>query len=249
MKRKKNKTRGDKISLPLEQQRRLSQQVSRLLLEEIRSGAFQPGDRLPTETDLAEQYGISRTVIREALASLKDDGILESKQGRGIFVKDPSERRAFRLSDVFESISHAEVNHLYEMRAILEAEAAGLAALRHTQEDIDAIKSAFNEMVEAVEVGSSGEEAHLRYNDAIAQASHNPVLSSFLCFLHGRLRSLARELRLNTMMDPSRARLVLSEHKAILEGILSREPEKARAATLTHLRNAAQRANLEIYAP
>ncbi len=245
----KSKIREGKASSPIRQQERLSQQVSRLLLAEIRSGAFQPGDRLPTETDLAKRFGISRTVIREALASLKDDGILESKQGRGILVKDPGERRAFRFSDVFESISHAEANHLYEMRAILEAEAAGLAAFRHTQDDIDMIQEAFGEMAEAVEAKRSGEEAHLRYNEAIAQASHNPVLSDFLCFLYGRLRSLARELRLNTMMDPARASLVLSEHRAILEGILSQDPAKARIATLTHLRNAARRADLEIYAP
>ena len=245
----KNKTSKGRPSPPLRQQERLSQQVSRLLLAEIRSGAFQPGDRLPTEVNLAKQYGISRTVIREALASLKDDDILESRQGRGILVKDPDERRAFRFSDVFESISHAEANHLYEMRAILEAEAAGLAAIRHSQEDLRAIKEAFDEMAKAVEIKEAGEESHLQYNEMIAQASQNPVLSGFLCFLYGRLRSLSRELRLNTMMDPARASLVLCEHRAILEAIQSRDPAKARSETLTHLRNAARRAGLEICAP
>ena len=234
---------------PLKQQERLSQQVSRLLLGEIRSGAFQPGDRLPTEIDLAKKYGISRTVIREALASLKYDGILESRQGRGIIVKAPGERQAFRFSDVFESISRAEANHLYEMRAILEAEASGLAALRHTQSDRKAIKSAFSEMAKAVESNLPGEEAHLLYNEAIARASHNPVLCDFLGFLYGRLRALSRELRLKTRMDPARAALVLDEHKAVLDGILSKNPENARTASLTHLRNAAIRAGLEIYAP
>ncbi|MDD4365101.1 MAG: FadR/GntR family transcriptional regulator [Synergistales bacterium] len=237
------------MTSPLAQQECLSQQVSRLLLAEIRSGIFQPGDRLPTEAELAKQYGISRTVLREALASLKNDGILDSKQGRGILINDPDERQAFRFSDVFETISRAEVQHLYEMRAILEAEAAGLAALRHTPDDLQAIKKAFGAMDRAVEASQSGEEAHLRYNEAIGKASHNPVLSEFLTFLLGRLRSLSRELRLSTMIDPARARLVLAEHRSILEGITSRDPQQAREATLIHLRNAAQRAGLEIYAP
>jgi GntR family transcriptional repressor for pyruvate dehydrogenase complex len=228
---------------------RLSQQVSRLLLSEIRSGAYKAGDRLPSELALAERYGVSRTALREALASLKQDGVVESRQGRGIIIKAPGEREAFRFSDVTEHMSQAEANYLYEMRAILESEAAALAAKRLAAKDAKRIKQYFDEMSHAVSQNESGDEAHSKFNDAITRASRNPFLVEFLDFLHGRLRSLAKELRLSTMKDPDRASLVLAEHEAICGSILARDVLGARETTLRHLRNAAQRAGLEIFAP
>jgi GntR family transcriptional repressor for pyruvate dehydrogenase complex len=227
----------------------LAQQISKLLAGEIVSGVYKPGDKLPTEIELANQLGVSRTILREALASLKQDGLIESRQGRGIIVKEPEERKAFRFSDVVDEISPKEANYLYEMRAILEAEAAGLAAKRLTSEDAEMIKQYRDEMAEAVRLHLSGDCAHENFNAAIAQASKNIFLIEFLSFLHARLRSLAKELRLSTMMDPERAVLVMKEHDTIFEAIMSGDSAKAREATLTHLRNAALRAGLEIYAP
>ncbi len=228
---------------------RLSSQISKMILSEIQSGQLLPGDRLPAETVLAQKYGVSRTILREAIASLKNDDILESKQGRGIIVKNPSQRQAFRFSDVFETISVDEINHFYEMRALLESEAAGLAAVRHTKEDMASIKGSLLEMEEAVRTSSSGEDAHFKYNEAIAKASHNPVLIEFLAFLQNKLHSLAAELRIKTMMSPERAEIVLSEHRNVVESIFSGDPQKAKQAVITHLKNAAQRAGMDIYMP
>ncbi len=228
---------------------RLSSQISKLILSEIQSGQLQPGDRLPTETALAKKYGVSRTILREAIASLKNDDILESKQGRGIIVKDPNLRQAFRFSDVFETISVDEINYFYEMRALLESEAAGLAAVRHTAEDRSSIEAALKEMEDAVRNSSPGDEAHFRYNEAIAKASHNPVLIEFLFFLQNKLHSLATELRIKTMMSPERAEIVLSEHKNVVASIFSGDPHVAKQAVITHLKNAAERAGMNIYMP
>lgn len=227
----------------------LAHQVSKHIASEIRSGSYKPGDKLPPEIELADQLGISRTILREALASLKQDGLIESRQGRGIIIRELSERNAFRFSDVVETISPAEANYLYEMRAILEAEAAGLAAKRLIPEDTAAIKKYRDEMAEAVRLHLTGDIAHESFNEAIAQASKNIFLIEFLSFLHARLRTLAKELRLSTMMDPDRAILVMTEHDAIFQAILSGDSVRAREATLMHLRNAALRAGLEIYAP
>jgi GntR family transcriptional repressor for pyruvate dehydrogenase complex len=207
---------------------RLSSRISKLILSEIQSGMLLPGDRLPAETVLAEKYGVSRTILREAIASLKNDDILESKQGRGIIVKNPNQRQAFRFSDVFETISVDEINYFYEMRALLESEAAGLAAVRSS---------------------SPGDEAHFKYNEAIAKASHNPVLIEFLSFLQNKLHSLATELRIKTMMSPERAETVLSEHRHVVESIFTGDPQKAKQAVMTHLKNAAERAGMNIYMP
>lgn len=227
----------------------LANQISKHIAAEIRSGAYKPGDKLPPEIELADQLGVSRTILREALASLKQDGLIESRQGRGIIVCEPGDRNAFRFSDVVDNISAGDANYLYEMRAILEAEAAGLAARRLTPEDSACIRKYRDEMAEAVRLRLSGDSAHENFNEAIAQASKNIFLVEFLSFLHARLRSLSKELRLSTMMNPNRAALVLGEHDAIFNAILSGDPARAREATLTHLRNAAKRAGLEIYAP
>jgi DNA-binding FadR family transcriptional regulator len=192
---------------------------------------------------------VSRTILREALASLKQDGILETRQGRGMIICAPGDRRAFRFSDVVEIMSSSEANYLYEMRAILESEAAALAAKRLNAEDERQIRLHYEEMEEAVKAKESGDLAHEAFNEAIAKASKNIFLEDFLSFLHARLRKLSKELRLSTMMDPDRAAHVIDEHKAIADAILSGSSEAARAATLRHLCNAADRAGLSIFAP
>ena len=225
---------------------RLSSQISKLILAEIHSGNLKQGDRLPTEAALADKYGVSRTILREAIASLKNDDILESRQGRGLLVKNPNNRKAFRFSDVFETVSMEEVNYFYEMRALLESEAASLAAVRKTDTDVRAIESAMNEMEEAVASNSIGDTAHFKFNTAIAEASHNPVLIQFLFFLQNKLHDLAKELRIRTMTSPERAETVLSEHRKVAQGILSGDPAAAKDSVMEHLKNAAKRAGIEI---
>ena len=225
---------------------RLSSQISKMILSEIQSGQLKPGDRLPAESALAEKYGVSRTILREAVASLKNDNILESRQGRGILVKSPSSRQAFRFSDVFETISMEEVNHFYEMRALLESEAASLAAIRKTEDDIAAIKKALHEMETAVESNTLGDSAHSNFNSSIAEASHNPVLIQFLYFLQSKLHDLAIDLRIKTMTSPERAHIVLLEHQKVAESILSGNSAEAKNAVTEHLKNAAKRAGIEI---
>lgn len=243
---KQTNTEYDETPL-LRKQESLAQQVTQSILLLIQTGKYLPGDKLPSENDLAQKYGISRTIIREALASLKNDDILESKQGKGILVKDPQNRKAFRLRDVFATISITEVSHLYEMRAILEAEAATLATMRLTEENRILIMEGLNALTIAVKENASGEKAHDLFNAAIASASLNPMLIEFLSFLQNKLRSLSKELRLSTMMSSERAKLVLQEHEKIVEAIFSKDPLKARTAVLDHLQSAAKRAGFTIY--
>lgn len=225
----------------------LSVQISKIIFSEIQSGQLSTGDRLPSEMVLAEKYGVSRTILREAIASLKNEDILEAKPGRGLIVKDPRKRQAFRFSDVFSSVSMDEINYFYEMRAALESEASELAALRRSNEDMQAILAAYRGMEEAVEQNALGAIEHDNYNIAIAKASHNPILIEFLSFTRAKLHDLAQELRIKTMLSPERAHTVLDEHMVIVKCIAGRDPEGARAAVLQHLKNAADRAGIKIY--
>lgn len=239
--------RYDIKNMRLQRTERLSSQISKMLLSEIQTGHYLPGDRLPSEAELAQRFGVSRTILREAIASLKNDDIVESKQGRGLLVKNPQNRQAFRFSDVFETISKDEIIHFYEIRASLESEAAALAAIRYSDEDKAEILAALDEMKRAIVENTSGNAAHERYNHTIAKASHNPIIIEFLSFLHGRLYNLAKDLRIRTMSSHERAETVFLEHKLCVESILSRDSEKARFSVLVHLKNAARRAGFEIY--
>lgn len=224
----------------------LSQQVCDFLKQEIRSGAINSGDKLPTETKLALKYGVSRTVIREALAALKNDGVIASHQGRANIVLDSVDRQSFRVSDVFENITRSEVNHIFEIRAILESEAAALAAIRGREEDVARIRNAFDMMEDSVARREHGSEAHLAFNCAIAEASANPALSDLLSFLYGQLKTFARKLRMDTLQDPCRTDKVRAEHRAILEAIVSKNPDEARKATRQHLQQASIRAGMDV---
>ncbi len=225
----------------------LTQQAVQHLLDIIKEGNFSPGDKLPSENELAKNLGISRTIVREALASLKNDDIVEAKQGKGILLKDPLGRKAFRVSDVFDTISENEAKHLFEMRAVLEAEAAGLAALRLTEQGSKSIQEALEALAHTVEENQLGDQAHSVFNESIAKASGNPIIIEFLMFLRTKLQKLSVELRLNTMMSPERAHAVFLEHKSIAEAILARDPVAAKLAVKTHLEHAAQRAGLSIF--
>ncbi|MDO4987874.1 MAG: FCD domain-containing protein [Synergistes sp.] len=225
----------------------LSSQISKVILSEIQSGQFAVGDRLLPEAELAQKYGVSRTVLREAIASLKNEDILESKPGRGIIVKNTRSQQAFRFSDIFETISIDEANHFYEMRAILESEAAVLAASRHTQEEMDKISNAFIAMQDAVMKNQNGNAEHELFNRSIAEASHNPLLIEFLKFLDAKLHDLALKLSINTMASPGRAYIVLEEHRQILKSITAHNKVDSHKAVLTHLNNDAIRAGLEIF--
>ncbi len=225
----------------------LTQQVTQRLLELIKRGNHVPGDKLPSENVLAKNLGVSRTIVREALAGLKNDDVVEAKQGKGIIIKDPQGRTAFRVSDVFDTLSKTEANHLYEMRAALESEAACLAATRLTPEHAIHIQEALQGLKDAVTQNQLGEKAHDLFNESIANASANPALVEFLMFLRTKLHKLSKELRLNTMMSAERAAVVFREHETIVSAILAKDPHSAKKAVLQHLQNAAKRAGLQIY--
>jgi GntR family transcriptional repressor for pyruvate dehydrogenase complex len=113
----------------------LPHRVAALLRREIASGEISPGNRLPTEQQLAERFGVSRNVVREAIAQLRADGVVEARQGIGAFVLAPEQRSAIRIDgEALKNIENME--HLFELRRILETESAMLAATRRTDADL-----------------------------------------------------------------------------------------------------------------
>lgn len=229
----------------LKQPLRLPDQVAAILMEELESGTLKPGEMLPPEMELATKFGVSRAVIREALSQLKAEGLLESQQGRGVMVVGRTGRRFFRLEDP-EKFNSQSLTHLYELRAILESEAAAMAAARGSTRDVAKLGECVLAMARAVEDDTIGAVPDLDFHRGIAEASGNSHLCELMQFLNDKLLVLIQEAREHSRQNPGVPRQVQKEHEGIYRAIEARNPQKARKETLDHLRMAARRLGLEI---
>jgi GntR family galactonate operon transcriptional repressor len=220
---------------------RLHQHLMRLLLSDIARGVLGENERLPAEAELARQFGASRGVVREALRSLEERGVIKVHHGRGAVVTPP---RRWNLLDadvlgaVLETPASANVLHEFlECRRILEVEAAGLAAVRATVEDLSRLADAFARMTASAERAPSliaedlFHEADVAFHGAIFQAAENRILSRIVEPIQRALQTARRPLA----RPQARIERAIPEHRAILTAIAAHEPEAARAAMLAHL--------------
>ena len=223
---------------------KLSDQISEFLISEIEAGTVQLGELLPSEADLADQFQVSRTVIREALGRLKYDGILESSQGSRSKVSKDSAKQVFRMNRL-KAKNLDEVRLLYEFRSILESEAAALAATRRTDEDLDDMKRLIKVLNTAYDQRLDGTRENVEFHKKVTDASKNPYLSDFMNFLSSKIRDLVQADR-DSSKQTGLPLEVQKEHIAIFEAITKKDPEKARAAVKTHINNAAKRRGMPV---
>lgn len=215
----------------------LSAGVGDALRSQIDAGYYAPGDKLPTEPALIEKFGVSRTVVREAIAALRADGLVESRQGSGVFVigsrQSDSGLRLFtaetdKISDIIEEL---------ELRIAIEVEAAGLAAVRSSPAQEAEIQAMVEWYARLVETGKPTDEADFRFHMAIATATNN---ARFRTFLEHIGRRMIPRVKFRSVMGgvdplPSRDQPILQEHRDIADAILARDPDKAREAMRRHL--------------
>lgn len=217
----------------------LSDQVADALAAEIRSGRLAVGVKLPTEAALVEQFGVSRTVVREAISRLKSIGQVQSRQGSGVYVKDAGFSPLH--FDARYAVSKQAVIQMVEVRRALEAEVAALAATRRTSADLQRIRQAITALDKAVAAGGDGVEEDVAYHRAIADAAQNPFLISTLDYLRQFLRGATRVTRANEARRADFAAQVRDEHAAIARAIEQADPSAARAAATRHMDNAVAR--------
>lgn len=218
---------------------RLADQVAASLEAEIRAGRLTQGEKLPTEQALAQQFGVSRTVVREAVSRLKSMGLVDARQGSGMYVARPDfEPLQF---DPLTSASKEAVLQIVEVRRALEAEVAELAATRRSQADVRAIREALQAIDAAVQAGRDGVEEDVAFHRTIAQAAGNPFLIHTLDYLSQFLRGATRVTRANEARNAHFAADVLREHQALVSAIEAGDPTGARAAAAQHMKNAARR--------
>ena len=217
----------------------LSDQVAKAIGAEIRAARLLEGDKLPTEAMLVAQFGVSRTVVREAVSRLKSLGLVESRQGSGAFVK------AAGFSplqfDAGLAASKQAVIQMVEVRRALEAEVAALAAQRRRSSDLIQIQRAADALEKAVSSGGDGVAEDVALHRAIADAAQNQFLISTLDYLRQFLYGATRVTRANEARRTDFARQVHTEHQAIISAIVTGDPVKARKAAARHMDNAIKR--------
>ncbi|MCP5248091.1 MAG: FadR family transcriptional regulator [Candidatus Accumulibacter sp.] len=224
---------------------RLSEEVSLALEGKIARGEIRPGQRLPAEKALAESFGVSRAVVREAVARLKADGRVETRQGAGAFVALAPKSLNFRFCQG-DAPALVELREIFELRAMVESSIAELAARRRRPADVTTMQCFLLAMDDAVATGSDGSEADDDFHLAIAAAAHNSYAHRLLEFL-GRHFSESRRL---AWTMPGRHGVLpesaQSEHRRIYQAIAAGDAAGARRHAHEHVRCAARRVAVEL---
>ncbi|WP_028207312.1 FadR/GntR family transcriptional regulator [Paraburkholderia nodosa] len=220
--------------------RALSDTVAQQLLAQIDKGTFARGGKLPTEAVLAQEFGVSRTVIREAISRLKNEGVVEPRQGSGVYVAAHGAIRPLRI-DYAEAMEGGSVLQILAVRRAIEAEVAAEAAMRRTDADMMAIDAALRKIDEAVAEGRDGVAEDVAFHRAIANVTGNPYFLKTLTFLNQYLEAGTVVTRRNEALREDFSRQVRDEHAAIAAAIRAGDPMAARNAAQTHMYNAARR--------
>lgn len=214
------------------QSARLYEQIVQQIEESIFKGELVEGSQLPAERDLAEQFGVSRTAVREAIKSLQEKGLVDAFPGRGTFVTNGTSNSMRRSLDrIIKSGDSDGGACLVEVREILEPEIAALAAVRADYGDLAAMREAVDAMDGAGRDPDAYTEADLDFHLALAEAAANPIVLSLIDSIVGLLRE--QRLRISQVEGgPERGQ---HYHRSILEAIERHDPQGARAAMQAHL--------------
>jgi GntR family transcriptional regulator, transcriptional repressor for pyruvate dehydrogenase complex len=211
---------------------RLYEQIVQQVEDSIHKGALKAGDQLPPERELAQQFGVSRTAVREAVKALHEKGLVEAYPGRGTFITDGTSYSMRQSLDRMVKVGQAEGSaFLAEVRAILEPEIAALAATRADTEDLSSMREQVAVMDGACKDPDAFIEADLDFHLALAEAAANPIILSLIDSIVG----LLREQRIGIFQVEGGPERGQHHHKKILKAVELRDPTGAREAMKAHL--------------
>jgi DNA-binding FadR family transcriptional regulator len=222
--------------------RTLALELVESLGDRIREGRIAQGEKLPTEAAIMDEFGVSRTVVREAISKLQAAGLVETRHGIGTFVVGLGDGTAFRISPEQMGTLH-DVIAVLELRIGIETESAALAALRRTPQNLTYMRSALDAFAAALDDGRDAVGPDFQFHLEIARATQNPHYTELMGTLGSMIIPRAR---LNTDADAQVAQLSYlhranAEHENIFDAIVSQDPDAARAAMRTHLANSRER--------
>jgi GntR family transcriptional regulator, transcriptional repressor for pyruvate dehydrogenase complex len=215
----------------------LSEKVVASITQKIMDGTLKPGERLVSERELGDQFGVSRTVIREAVRSLVAGGLVEARSGRGLQVAEPRPEAASRAMAMF---LHRNVTidypRVHEVRTALEIDIAGYAAERATPADVERLTALNDELAGAEGDVERAAELDVEFHRAIAQTTQNDLFPILL----DAIGPVLLEVRIRAFAAPDLRGYALEAHREILAGIAAGDPEQARDAMRRHLETGAR---------
>lgn len=214
----------------------LHKQVADQLQELIIAESLLPGNRLPGERELAERMGVSRSVVREAIRVLSDRGLVCVKSGCGTYVQEFTHKDAAASIELFLKLKHSPraLQDVYEVRRMIEVEAAGLAAQRASQENLRAMEQAIAGMA----AHKDDPEAYTRYDVAFHAAVAAATRNDLLAVLLSPVTDLLTEMVRVSLHAPGAAEQGLAHHRSVLNALQSGDPAEARRAMLEHIEHA-----------
>jgi len=215
------------------QSSRLYEQIVEQIEQSVQKGDLKPGDQLPAERELAEQFGVSRTAVREAVKALREKGLVEAYPGKGTFITNGSSNPMRQSLDrMMRSAQVDATSSLVEVREILEPEIAALAAVRATEENLNSLREAVAVMDAAKRDPDAYIEADLDFHLELAEAAANPLILSLIDSIIGVLREQRMRI-FEVDGGPDRGQY---HHKKILEAMEHQDAQGAREAMRAHLR-------------
>jgi GntR family transcriptional repressor for pyruvate dehydrogenase complex len=213
---------------------RLVDRVTDEILRLISSGQLAPGRRLPPEREFAEQLGVSRPVLREAVHQLTAKGLLESRHGSGTTVREMTREAIVQPLGWLAHARGATLAHLHQVRSILEGEIVRLAAVQATDGEIAQLELILDEMKRGREQAALFVELDSEFHQALAQTTHNPLLVLLLDTVRDLMQEVRREVHRHSGIDET----ITQDHEAILAAISAHDPAAAAAALQRHLDHA-----------
>lgn len=220
----------------------LAEKVLARLSADIRGGRLAPGDRLPTEQELTSSMGVSRTVVREAVAALRADGLVVTRRGSGAYVAENPAASPFRITAP-QLGRLSDVLDVMELRLAVEVEAAALAAERAGRRQVAAVRTALRDVDRALRSGEGAVAEDFAFHRAIAEATGNAQFPRFLVFLGSHV--IPRQSVRLSVDTPAERRAYLEriqqEHHRIVAGIAAHDPVEARRAMRKHLARSLER--------
>lgn len=215
--------------------------VASSLTREIAQGRLKPGDQLPTEQSLAATFGVSRNVVREAIARLRSEGRVWSQQGRGAFVSESTAASVLKIEHDDSQPVNAFIA-LFQFRSILEVQGTALAARLRTEADLEQMRAAIEAMATAIYGSVAWLNGDVAFHQAIAGATHNTYVMQVVGFVSERVRESI--LAVGEHRSDDMAQVTEREHRRILSAIEAQDEAAARQAMQAHLAGAAKRVGL-----
>ncbi len=225
---------------PIQKNVKISHKIVEQIKEIIFSGKLQPGDRLPTEKELAERLNVSRPTLREALTVLEALGLIEVRPREGSIIKSVMPQSMQEPIHDMLGVDPSKVLELFEVRKIIDAEGAAMAAERATEVDIDKLKTCMQKLDQSLKMHASlldvqPARLYQRTFFIIADATHNSIYAHFMKSIWTLLEGAIPYSRQKLLTVPNISAKLLDQYRTIVQAVIDRNPKRARKAVTSHL--------------